>query len=356
MHEEGDMVITEMTGNLLASDADAIVNTVNTVGVMGKGIALQFRRAYPDMFADYKRAAQAGEIRLGHMHVWSTGALEGPKYIINFPTKEHWRARSTTKGIKLGLSDLVSVVAELDVRSIAVPPLGCGNGGLNWDDVRPMIEEAFHGARGVEVVLYPPKGAPVAAQMPVATAVPKMTPGRAALIEILRRYQDAALSVSLIEIQKLMYFLQEAGEPLRLRYVKGRYGPYADNLRHVLAAVEGHYLSGYGDGSAQVLNAEPLVALPSGIDAAHDELKEKPETVARIDRVLELADGFESAYGMELLASAHWAATHGEGDITRESVVSTVRSWNERKQRMFTAAHINTAIDALTAADWLEAV
>ncbi len=171
-------MITHATGNLLRADAEALVNTVNTVGVMGKGIALQFKKAFPEMFEAYRRAAKAGEIRLGHVHVWPTGQMTGPRYIINFPTKGHWKARSKLDDIVTGLDDLVEVVRRLEIGSIAVPPLGCGNGGLEWRDVEPRILEAFARVPDVDVQLFaPPAGAPAAAEMATSTQRPTMTRG-----------------------------------------------------------------------------------------------------------------------------------------------------------------------------------
>lgn len=153
--------ITESTGDLLEADVDALVNTVNTVGVMGKGLALQFRRAYPAMYAAYKSAAKAGEVRLGRMHVWPTGTATGPRYIINFPTKRHWRSRSQIQDIDAGLEDLVRVVRDLGITSLAVPPLGCGNGGLDWREVEPRIRAALAPlGPDVRVLLFPPTTAP----------------------------------------------------------------------------------------------------------------------------------------------------------------------------------------------------
>lgn len=148
-------MISTGKGNLVHADADALVNTVNTVGVMGKGIALQFKRSYPSMFHDYKTAAKRNAIRLGTMHVWETGQL-CPRYIINFPTKGHWREESKLRDIEAGLVDLVRVVRELRITSIAVPPLGCGHGGLHWDDVEPLIRSSFSALPHVCLVLYPP--------------------------------------------------------------------------------------------------------------------------------------------------------------------------------------------------------
>jgi len=350
-------MIVEGRGNLLDADVDALVNTVNTVGVMGKGIALQFRRAYPEMYRDYVRAAKAGDVQLGRMHVWATKALTGPRYVINFPTKGHWRSRSRLADIDRGLVDLVRVVRELDITSLAVPPLGCGQGGLDWWDVEPRIRAALGELPEVDVVLYPPEATPPSTAMRTGTERPDMTPGRAALIHLLHRYEERALQVSLIEVQKLLYFLQVAGEPLRLRYLKGLYGPYADNLRHVLTLVEGHHLVGFGDGTAPVRDAEPIRVLTGSELEAERALLAHPETVARIDRVLALAEGFESAYGMELLASVHWVATREEPSAATDAELAAklVHRWTPRKGRMFTSEHVRAAWECLRDRGWLAA-
>jgi O-acetyl-ADP-ribose deacetylase (regulator of RNase III) len=150
-------VVSEEQGNLLESTADALVNAVNTAGVMGKGIALQFKQAYPANFQAYKEACQRGEVRLGTMFTTETGLQDSPRYIINFPTKAHWRARSKLTDIQSGLADLRDVIRARDIHSIAVPSLGCGNGGLNWQDVRPLIIEALDDLTGLHVKLFPPK-------------------------------------------------------------------------------------------------------------------------------------------------------------------------------------------------------
>jgi len=136
-------MIRDATGNLLQTDAEALVNTVNCDGFMGKGIALQFKQAWPENFDAYAKACRAKEVRPGHMLVWESGRMVNPRYIINFPTKRHWREKSRLEDIRNSLRALVEDVQRLDIRSIAVPPLGCGNGGLDWQDVRPLIEAAF---------------------------------------------------------------------------------------------------------------------------------------------------------------------------------------------------------------------
>lgn len=348
-------MIHESHGNLLDSDAEALVNTVNTVGVMGKGIALQFRRWFPDMFRAYERAAKQHEICLGRMHVWDTGAACGPRFIINFLTKSHWRARSRLADIEAGLADLVRVVREKSISSIAVPPLGCGGGGLDWVEVKPLIESAFEQLPDVDVRVFPPEGAPDAASMTTRTARPSMTLARAACIATIRKYSEIAVEVSPIEIQKLMYFLQVAGEDLRLHFTRGHYGPYSDNLRKALRSMEGHLITGFGDGSKLVQEAEPIKLLPGVSDEADWLLHSYPDTVARIQRVLQLSEGFESAYGMELLASVHWVATREDPKAAADLNVAAqlVGAWNARKHRMMGLAHVVKAWSHLRDEHWL---
>lgn len=348
-------MITVAKGNLLEADVEALINTVNTVGVMGKGIALQFRRAYPAMFRAYEAAAKAGQVELGRMHVWSNDALSGPRYIINFPTKSHWRARSQLADIEAGLENLVEVVRDLGIASIAVPPLGCGNGGLAWEQVEPRILAAFDGIASVDVRIYPPAGAPAAAAMPTGTPRPPWTVGKAALVDLVSRYAGEVLDVSIIEVQKLMYFLQEAGEPLRLAYRKAHYGPYAENLQHVLKAVEGHFLSGFGDGSLPLASAETITAVHDAPEQAAAFLAAHPQTRAREERVLSLASGWESAYGLELLSTVHWVAVNDTpAAADRDAAAARVAAWSPRKARMFTAAHLGAAWDHLDALGWLD--
>ncbi|MDY7106778.1 MAG: macro domain-containing protein [Actinomycetota bacterium] len=345
---------TEGSGNLLAADVDALVNTVNTVGVMGKGIALQFKRAYPEMFRAYERACRDGDVQLGQMFVFDAGQLVRPRWIINFPTKKHWRSRSKLSDIAAGLDELRRTIEKLDLSSIAVPPLGCGNGGLDWSDVGPLILEKLDGV-DAEVRVFAPAGPPAAAEMPVRTEPKPLTPPRAALVAMLDRYTEHALGATLVEVQKLMYFLQEAGEPLQLRYEPNRYGPYADNLRHVLVSLEGHQLSGFGDGSRPVQEAEPIEVRPGAAEDAEKVLLDSVETTERMDRVLSLIEGYESPYGLELLATVHWAATHDEHGATDdvETITERVQSWTDRKSRMFTSDHIAAAWSRLVDRGWV---
>src|ERR1043165_5214423 len=267
-------------GNVLKADAEALVNTVNCVGFMGKGIALQFKKAYPENFDAYHKACAAGEVQPGRMFIFHLHSMLNPKYVVNFPTKRDWRTNSRYEDIESGLKALVAEVRRLGIRSIAVPPLGCGLGGLDWSKVRPMIERAFAPLPNVRVLLFEPAGAPAAKAMPVGTARPKLTVARALFIRIMDQYASQAYRLTLLEIQKLAYFLQEAGQPLKLKYQAGHYGPYAPNLNKVLEVLERHYTSGYGDTQQPDVEIELLEgaaqqaeAFLSGHAPEHERLK-----------------------------------------------------------------------------------
>jgi O-acetyl-ADP-ribose deacetylase (regulator of RNase III) len=327
------------SGDILAADTEALVNTVNCVGVMGRGIALQFRKAYPENNAVYEQACKQGALRPGIMLVHDLGTFTNPRYIINFPTKRHWKDKSRLADIELGLEALIAEVRRRDIRSIAIPPLGCGLGGLDWAEVRPRIETAFAPLNTVQVLIYEPAGAPAAEVMAATEEIPAMTVGRAALIVLMRQYLGAAMDpfISLLEIHKLMYFMQEMGERLTLNYKPALYGPYAENLRHVLSRIEQHYITGYADGDD---DPEKQIEILPGADVAAEQfLRNHPETAARFERVAALIQGFETSYGMELLSTVHWVAARN-GASTPEIAVEQVHGWNKRKNALFPADSI----------------
>jgi len=344
-------VIELARGNLLEADAEALVNTVNCEGYMGKGIALQFKQAYPENFHAYERACHTHEVQPGRMLTVATGQMVNPKYIINFPTKRHWRGASRIEDIRAGLKALVQEVKRLGIQSIAVPPLGCGNGWLNWWEVQPMIEQALQAVPDVRVLLFEPRGAPAAKAMPVHTKRPNMTPGRALVIKLMKEYAALGYSRTLLEIQKLAYFLQEAGEPLKLRYEPGLYGPYAANLNKVLERIEGHFIRGYGD--SQKPEAE-IELLPDAIEEAEVFLAGHQDSNMRLQRVADWIEGFETPYGMELLSTVHWVARRQKPPATSaDEAIAAVHAWNERKRRMFKPDHIRIAWQRLQEQGWL---
>ena len=339
-------------GDLLKEEVEALVNTVNCVGVMGRGIALQFKKAFPDNFKAYAVACKKEEVQPGRMFVFETGQITKPYYIINFPTKRHWRGKSRMEDIETGLEALVGTIHRYNIRSIALPPLGSGLGGLNWSDVKKRIEVALEPLDQVKVIIFEPKGAPVTEKMVRNREVPKMTPGRAALVGLMSRYLRGLLDpfVTLLEVHKLMYFMQEAGEPLHLKYQPASYGPYAENLRHVLNAIEGHLIFGYADGGDKPDKLLELV--PKAVEDAMDFLQAHPKTLARFDKVVDLTEGFESPFGLELLSTIHWIIKkQAVGSI--EDVIHHTYAWNDHK-RQFTHRQIALAADVLAEKGWVE--
>ncbi len=319
---------------------------------MGKGIALQFKKAFPENFKAYEAACRQEEVKPGRMFVFETGQIFNPRYIVNFPTKRHWRGKSCYEDIESGLQALVEEVRARKILSIAIPPLGSGLGGLQWGKVKKMIEAAFEQLPEVQVKLYEPKGSPDAVDMPVGTSKPKMTVARALLIKLMKQYARFAYRLTLLEIQKLAYFLQESGMELKLRYVKHLYGPYAHNLNKVLEILEGHHIRGYGD--TQKPDVE-ITLLPDADKAAELFLQQDPRAAWHLERVADLVDGFETPYGMELLASVHWTAVHDGDASDAESAVVAMASWNDRKQHLFKPAHIRLAWERLRAEGWITA-
>ena len=345
------MTITIKHGDLLREDVDAIVNTVNCVGVMGKGIALQFKQKWPRNFRAYEKACKRGEVQPGKMFVFDAGGLARPSFIINFPTKKHWRGKSRIEYITEGLEDLVEQVRNLRIKSIAVPPLGCGNGGLDWNEVRQSIIDAFEQLPDVTVALFSPDGAPPPQEMENRTAKPSMTPARAAIVKILSVYREMQYALGRIEVQKLIYFLEEAGQPLKLDFEKNQYGPFSNKLRHVLKAMDGHYIRGVGDHASRA----EIVAIPEAVEVAEEFLKDDgdDEVRARVERVTKLIEGFETPYGMELLATVHWVANHDPYARTLDDAVAAVHSWNERKRVVLPREHIALAWRKLNDTGWI---
>ena len=344
-------MIEYKTGDIINEDVDALVNTVNCVGVMGRGIALEFKKAFPRNFKEYAIQCKMNEIKPGKVFVYKTGQLTPPFYIINFPTKRHWRGKSRLEDIEAGLSALKKEIESLPIQSIAIPPLGCGLGGLNWEDVRTRLQSTLEEFDKIKIVLYEPGGKSEDNRTNRSKEVPSMTLGRAVLVSLMNRYLNAMLDpyVTLIEIHKLMYFMQNAGEKLNLRFKKHKYGPYAENLRHVMNTIEGHFVYGFASGGDEPYKELKLV--PGAFDDAAAFIKDKFDTLDRFKRVSELVDGFESSFGLELLTTVHWVACEEE-NLTLDDIVERTYAWNERKQQ-FTPRQIVRAFDVLKEKGWV---
>ena len=343
-------MIRFVKGNILQAEAEALVNTVNCVGVMGRGVALQFKHSFPTNFKAYAAACDRGDVQPGRMFVTETGLLAGPRYIINFPTKRHWRGKSRMEDIEAGLAALTQELRQRGISSVAIPPLGSGLGGLDWADVRPRIEATLSALPDVDVLIFEPLESTLETTTFRAKDVPKMTPGRASLVGLMDRYLAALLDpfITLLEVHKLMYFLQEAGEPLRLRFVKGSYGPYAENLRHVLVAIEGHLIAGYADGGD--VPYKQLALVPGAVQEATAFLQSHADTHSRFDRVTQLVEGFETPFGLELLSTVHWVIAR-DGVQALTDVAAVVHDWAPGKWQ-FTSSQIALAAERLDSQQW----
>ena len=341
-------MIEYKNGDILREDVEAIVNTVNCVGIMGRGLALQFKNKFPQNFKEYQLACTNKEVQLGKMFVHQTGQLINPKYIINFPTKGHWKQNSKIEDISNGLDDLITIIEKYSIKSIAIPPLGSGLGGLDWKMIKKLIEEKLKNIN-CTVILFEPLEQKI--EKSITKEIPKMTAGRAALIGLMDRYLQGLMDpfISLIEVHKLMYFMQESGEELRLKYKKAQFGPYADNLRHVLNTIEGHFISGYEDGGDAP--TKQLKLIPKAVEDAKNYLTNKKNTNENFVKVAKLVDGFETPFGLELLSTVHWVVKN-ENASNLEEVISKIYNWNERKKQ-FSEKQIKIALDVLIKNNWI---
>lgn len=351
-------MITFTQGNLLEARAEALVNTVNTVGVMGKGIALMFKERFAENFRRYAAACKAKEVQTGKMFVTQVHELDGPRWIVNFPTKQHWRTRSRMEWVVEGLQDLRRFLVEQQVKSIAIPPLGAGNGGLEWADVREQIEREL-GDLDIDILVFEPTKQ--YQNVAKRAGVEKLTPARALIAELVRRYWVLGMECSLLEIQKLAWFLERAIErynpgdnPLDLQFVAHKYGPYANRLDHLLNNLDGSYLHS----EKRISDADPLDVI-----WFDDERKAFVQTYLKseakaytqaLESTATLIDGFESPFGMELLATVDWL-------LAREGVAPNVpalreglRHWRggldaaARKDRLFDDRALGIALERLT--------
>lgn len=349
-------------GNLLEAEAEALVNTVNTVGVMGKGIALMFKDAFPENFKRYAAACKAGEVQVGRVFVTERDELIGPRWIINFPTKQHWRSPSRMDWIREGLDDLCRAIEVHQIRSIAVPPLGSGNGGLSWPQVRDEIEARLGEVEGLDVVVYEPTK--TYQNVAKKQGVLRLTPARALIAELVRRYWVLGFECSLLEIQKLAWLLERSIErlspdnPLDLQFTANRYGPYAHRLTHLLNSLDGSYLHC----DRRIADAGPDEVI--WFDDARKDLvstyllsAEARPYLAALERTTELIDGFQSPLGMELLATVDWLLHREHAEPSVVGLRDALSAWPagidaaERKQRMFDDRMLSLALNRLSRED-----
>jgi O-acetyl-ADP-ribose deacetylase (regulator of RNase III) len=326
-------MIQFVEGNLLESQAEALVNTVNTVGVMGKGIALQFKNAYPENYKQYVQACKDKTIGIGKLLVTEEQTLMyGKKIIVNFPTKTDWRKPSEYSYIEQGLTALVQIIQTRGIKSIAIPPLGAGNGGLDWSRVKSLIEKHLS-TLDCQVMVYQPN---YVVQEMLRKERVALTPARAMLLAVLYDLVRNGEFVSEFAAEKVAYFLQRFGakKVFNLEFQPNFYGPYSGKVKHVLYYLNGSYLSGYSS-----KDKKPFDELSLVMDAEKDVLaflteKKESDYLEIVDKTKQFLQGFYSAFGLELLSSIDFIAQkQGTHDVAL--IANELSQWSDRKKTMF---------------------
>lgn len=328
-------MISYKIGNLLESDAEALVNTVNTVGIMGKGIALQFKNLFPENFKLYKKACENKELTIGKLLITEEESLlGGRKMIINFPTKTNWRKPSEYDYIEKGLQELVYVIRERNIKSIAIPPLGSGNGALDWNKVKALIEMYLTPLTDCAVYIYQPNA--IVHEVLKKERV-RLTPARAMLLALLYELVRNGEFVSEFSSEKIAYFLQRFGakNTFKLEFSPNFYGPYSGKVKHVLYYLNGSYITGYSSKDKKPF--EEIGLLP---DAEEEVLSflgknENQEYKDIVSRTKSFLSGFYSPFGLELLSTIDFIITEKKV-YTIEEIKSYLESWSNRKKTLFT--------------------
>jgi O-acetyl-ADP-ribose deacetylase (regulator of RNase III)/uncharacterized protein YwgA len=356
--------VRTMIGNIMASEAQTLTNTVNTVGVMGKGIALLFRERFPTMYREYVELCERGELRLGRPYLWAPIL---PPWVLNFPTKHHWRGHADLDRIVEGLGYLEEHYEDWGITSIAVPPLGCGEGGLEWEIVGPTLYQHLSRLR-IPVELYAPFGTPSAQldpeflgrEAPLRANV-KVAPSAIAIAAIIGRLTEQPYHrpIGRILYQKLAYFATEAGIPTGFKYSERSFGPYSTDAE----AAKRKLLSNgvlqeeevqYGSGRAAFVSS-PGPTFETATAKYADSMKQWDEA---IENVVDLFMRIRSTRQAEAAATVHFAAKTLRSSLEREptelEVLDYVRRWKERRNPPLTDEELAEAIRALNVMRWLD--
>lgn len=330
-------------GNILESKAEALVNTVNTVGVMGKGIALAFKNSFPQVFQEYKNAVDNKEISIGNVQVVKTNMIS-PKYVINFPTKKHWRHPSKIQYIGDGIVDLIKKIKKYNINSIAIPPLGCGNGKLEWTVVKPLLQNLLtEVSENVDIIIFEPG---FNDQKTTSKKNIKLTAARAILVYVLEQYRVLGYSINLLVAHKIAYFLQRLGEPLNLNFEKGYYGPYAHNLFHLLTYLNGNYIKFNADENKPTTQIQIIQKHYKEVEEYYlNSISEKQKERTKL--LLDLIDGFESPFGLELLATVDYVIEQ-INTSNLDEIENKISDWTSRKRSLMKPYYIQVATDRLS--------
>ena len=339
-------MIQFVTGNILESSAEALVNTVNTVGVMGKGIALQFKNQFPNNYKIYKEACKNKTLTIGQLLITEEESLlGGKKTIINFPTKTHWRMPSEYEYIDAGLASLANEIRARKIQSVAIPPLGSGNGGLDWNRVRKMIENALQGL-DCKIYIYEPNAA---IKKVLKSERAKLTPARAMMLSVLYDLVRSGEFVSEFSAEKIAYFLQRFGakDEFKLDFEPNFYGPYSGKVRHVLYHLNGSYIMGYSSKDKKPFEELSLVMDAEGEVNAFLNQTENLHFKQIVEKTKAFLNGYYSPFGLELLSTIDFIKTEKKKEGPEE-IRKELESWSDRKKTLFASQKfINQALQNL---------
>lgn len=354
-------MIEVKTGDLLKSHCHALVNTVNCVGVMGKGVAAAFKKQYPKMFDDYAQRCARHEVRLGRPYVYDPG--DG-HLIVNFPTKDHWRAVSRLDAIVEGLRYLVAHYQEWGIRSIAVPPLGCGNGQLEWRVVGPTLHRELS-KLAIPVELFAPLGTPPDEMQldffndPDALLGPRegsfVEAAWLALAEVVHRIDQRRYHwpVGHVRFQKIAYFLAALGLPMKLTYVRGSYGPYSSGLKPATARLLNNGLL-VERRLGRMIEMQVGPTFPDARTAYGNDLAQWEPA---IEKVTDLFARMRTDQA-EVAASVHLVTDELKARLGRAPTEVEVRDevlmWKARRRPPLDAATVEAAITTLAILDWIQ--
>ena len=326
-------MIHYITGNLLESTAEALVNTVNTVGVMGKGIALQFKNMFPKNYKLYVKACENKELTIGTLLVTEESLLTGKKIIINFPTKTNWRLPSEYVFIEKGIEDLIRIIRDHKIKSIAIPPLGAGNGGLNWNKVKLILQEKLKNI-DCEIYIYEPSSE---IQEALKKERVKLTPARAMLLAMLYELVRNGEFVSEFSAEKIAYFLQRFGakDVFKLEYKPNFYGPYSGKVKHVLYYLNGSYVMGYSSKDKKPFEELALISAAEVEVNSFLSLPANSEYLKIVEHTKHFLTGFYSSFGLELLSSIDFIR-ETKNIISEQEIRIELENWSDRKKTLFT--------------------
>ncbi len=339
------------TGNIFDSSADALVNTVNTEGVMGKGIALQFKKQFPSNYKVYREACKQNRFHIGDLLFFEEENLvEGRKWIINFPTKTTWRQPSQYSYIEKGLEELKKTIPLYPIRSIALPPLGSGNGGLDWNRVKELIKVHLMDV-DLDITVFEPNAA---IHEKMKTERVKLTEARAMLLFMLFQLVKNGEFVSEFSSEKICYFLQRFGakKHLKLQFEPQFYGPYSGLVKRVLNHLNGSYIMGYGGMDKKPF--EEMTLVPDGEAEVLKYLEERQDLKEIVKKTDEFLSGFYSDFGLELLSTIDFIML-SKKTVDKDSVKEYLHSWSDRKRTLFSnEKFIDISISHLREANFSE--